>query len=83
MAKPPSHRVFVVADPRHDDAKAQWTEVGAIWPHTDNKGFDVIIVNQLSVAGRLVCRQIEAVADRPSGQQPAQRRDRGRQNNHD
>jgi hypothetical protein len=74
MAKPPSHRAYIVIDPKNDDAQAQWHPVGAVWPHGDAKGFDLVLVDQVSVAGRLVCRAIEPQSDRPA-EQPAQRRE--------
>jgi len=68
MASRPTHRAYVVADPRNDDDKSHWTEIGVVFPHSKGGGFDVIIANQLSVAGRIVCRPITEQADRPADQ---------------
>jgi len=52
----PTHRAFIVENaPEGSDRKARWIEVGAIWPHKNGEGFDVVIPTGISVAGRLVC----------------------------
>ena len=76
MANRPTHRAFIVEDPRNDDDKAHWTEVGVICPHKNGEGFDLMIKGQLSVAGRVVCMPIKDEAERPANG-PTQRRDRG------
>lgn len=51
----PTHTAHVVVAPKEgSDRKAQWHEVGAVWPHKSGKGFDLIIPAGLSVTGRIV-----------------------------
>ena len=39
MSNKPTHTAYVVIDPREGtDRKAQWIEVGAVWPHKSGKG---------------------------------------------
>jgi len=72
MAKAPDFIAFVVQDPKHDDGQAVWREIGAVWRHGKGEGFDLVIHDQLSVAGRVVCMpRKERDADRPA---PAQTR---------
>jgi hypothetical protein len=57
MSKP-THTAYVVKDPKPDtDQKAQWREVGAVWPHKNGKGFDLVLFEQLSISGRIVCTE--------------------------
>jgi hypothetical protein len=57
MSKP-SHIAYVVSEPKEcSDRKAIWREVGAIWPHKNGGGFDLVRVDQLSVSGRIVCTE--------------------------
>jgi len=57
-SKQPTHTAYVVIDPKEgSDKKAQWIEVGAIWPHGDASGFDLVIPEGLSLSGRIVCRK--------------------------
>jgi len=57
MSKP-THIAYVVIPPKEgSDKKAIWREVGAVWPHGKGKGFDLVIVDQLSVSGRIVCTE--------------------------
>jgi len=52
----PSHIAFVVANGREgSNDKAKWREVGAVWPHKNGAGFDLVLVDQISVSGRIVC----------------------------
>jgi hypothetical protein len=37
--------------------KGYWREVGAVWPHKNGKGFDLVLFDQLSVSGRIVCTE--------------------------
>jgi hypothetical protein len=58
MSNKPTHTAFVVIDPREgSDRKAQWIEVGAVWPHKSGKGFDLVIPDGISLSGRIVCRE--------------------------
>ena len=66
MSKP-THIAYVVIPPKEgSDKKAIWREVGAIWPHTKGNGFDLVVIDQLSVSGRIVCTERkEPVATEP------------------
>lgn len=58
MTMKPTHSAYVVTDAKEgSDRKAQWTEVGAIWPHKNGKGFDLVIPAGISLAGRIVCTE--------------------------
>jgi hypothetical protein len=58
MSSKPTHSAYVVIDPKEGrDRKAQWHEIGAIWPHKNGKGFDLVIPAGLSVTGRIVCTE--------------------------
>lgn len=37
----PSHRIYAVVKRAGDKDKADWTEIGAAWPHKDGKGFSL------------------------------------------
>lgn len=55
MSKP-THKAYVVQEPREgSDRKGRWLEVGAVWPHRNGSGFDVVIADGLAVSGRMVC----------------------------
>ena len=55
MSKP-SHIAYVVKDVTKDDKKqSYWRAVGAVWPHKNGEGFDVVIAEQISVSGRITC----------------------------
>ncbi len=56
MTTKPTHTAYVVVEPKEgSDRKAQWHKIGAIWPHKNGKGFDLVIPAGLSVSGRIVC----------------------------
>lgn len=58
----PSFIAYVVTDAKEgSDKKAIWNRVGAVWPHKNGKGFDLVIPEGISVTGRIVC--IEPKAD--------------------
>ena len=58
MAERPTHTAYVVADaPEGSGRKAKWREVGAIWPHKNGTGFDLVVFDQLAVSGRIVCME--------------------------
>jgi hypothetical protein len=66
MSKP-THIAYIVTDPKEgSDKKAVWREVGAIWPHKNGNGFDLVIPEGLSISGRIVCteRKDKAVEDK-------------------
>lgn len=54
MAKP-SMRAYVIQENKTAAAKPFWVEVGAVWPHQNGTGFDLVIPEGLSVTGRVVC----------------------------
>jgi hypothetical protein len=57
MSKP-THTAFVVNDAKEgSDRKGYWREVGAVWPHKNGSGFDLVLFDQLSVSGRIVCTE--------------------------
>jgi hypothetical protein len=57
MSKP-THIAYVVTEPKQgSDKKGLWREVGAVWPHKNGSGFDLVIIDQLSVSGRIVCTE--------------------------
>jgi len=56
MSKP-SHIAYVVNETtKNGKKKSYWRAVGAVWPHEDSDGFDVVIHDQISVMGRITCR---------------------------
>ena len=58
MSKSPSHRAYVVSQPKPgSDQKGFWHEVGVVWPHKSGKGFDIVIHEGISVSGRIVCTE--------------------------
>ena len=58
MSNKPSHTAYVVIDAKEgSDRKATWHEIGAIWPHKNGKGFDLVIPKGISVTGRIVCTE--------------------------
>jgi hypothetical protein len=57
MSKP-THIAYVVTPPKEgSDKKAMWREIGAVWPHKKGNGFDLVIYDQVSVSGRIVCTE--------------------------
>jgi hypothetical protein len=51
----PSHIAYVVSDTvTGRDKKAFWREVGSVWPHKSGACFNLLIHDQLAVAGRVV-----------------------------
>ena len=63
MSNKPTHTAYVVIDAKEAGSKAQWHRIGAVWPHTKGKGFDLVIPAGISVSGRIVCME-------PKDQQP-------------
>ena len=62
MNTQPTHRAYIVQDAKTDGGKPYWIEVGAIWPHKNGSGFDLVIPEGLSVSGRIVCVEPKAKA---------------------
>ncbi len=61
MSSKPTHTAFIVTDPKEgSDRKPVWHEVGAVWPHKNGEGFDLVIPAGLSVTGRIVCTKRKA-----------------------
>lgn len=64
----PSHIAYVVNEPpRGRGDQSFWRQVGAVWPHQNGKGFDLIIHDQMAVSGRIVCTEVKekAAAEAP------------------
>lgn len=51
--KRPTHTAFMVDGEGKD---ANWTEIGALWTHEDDQGFNLAL-KALPVSGRIVIRQ--------------------------
>lgn len=61
MSTKPTHTAYIVTDPKEgSDRKPIWHEVGAIWPHKNGDGFDLLIPAGISVTGRIVCTKRKA-----------------------
>jgi hypothetical protein len=60
MSKP-THIAYVVTELTEAEKargdKSIWHAIGAVWPHGKGGGFDVVIHDQLSVSGRIVCTE--------------------------
>ncbi len=66
MSNKPTHTAYVVTEPKErSERKPQWHAVGAVWPHRNGLGFDLVIPAGISVSGRIVCveRKDEQSAD--------------------
>ena len=56
MSNKPTHTAFIVTEPQEGSAdKAQWQEIGVVWPHKKGEGFDLVIPAGRTVTGRIVC----------------------------
>src|ERR1700690_801777 len=56
MSNKPTHTAYVVTEPKEgSERKGQWPPVGAVGPHRNGIGFDLVIPAGISVAGRIVC----------------------------
>lgn len=56
MTNKPTHTAYIVTEPKEGmDRKAQWHEIGAVWPHRNGKGFDLVIPAGLSVTPSDMC----------------------------
>jgi hypothetical protein len=72
MSNKPTHIAYVVTDPKEgSDRKAIWHRVGSIWPHKNGKGFDLVIPEGISVAGRIVCTEPKERSDEQPEQETA------------
>ncbi len=54
-----------------EGGKPHWLEVGAVWPHKNGTGFDLVIPKGLAVSGRIICVEPKAKAPRAIGRKPA------------
>jgi hypothetical protein len=63
----PTHSAYIVINPPEGSGrKAIWHEVGAVWPHKNGNGFDLVIPAGMSVSGRIVCTERkEKTAEQP------------------
>ena len=65
MSNKPTHTAYVVTDPKEgSERKAQWHPVGAVWPHRNGLGFDLVIPAAISVSGRIGC--VERTDEQPA-----------------
>lgn len=55
----PTHRVYAVIK-REGADKANWTEIGAAWPHKDGKGFNLKLDLIPLAAAEIVIREPRA-----------------------
>ncbi len=63
----PSHTAYIVINPKDGrSGKASWHEVGAVWPHSNGEGFDVVILERMSVTGRIVCTRRKEATPAPA-----------------
>ena len=54
----PTHRVYAVVNSEKSE-KASWTAIGAVWPHKDQKGFNLRLDLIPITGAALVVRAIE------------------------
>jgi hypothetical protein len=71
MSKP-SHIAYVVNKNPDDDKKGFWRQVGAVWPHKNGNGFDLVIFDQVAVSGRIVCTVPKEKEDKTADEAEAQ-----------
>ena len=62
--KRPTHTAFMVEG---EGDKSNWTEIGAVWSHEDNQGFNLVL-KVVPLHGRIVIRQRQETAGRGEGQ---------------
>jgi hypothetical protein len=68
MSNKPSHKAYLVTEAKEGSGqRAHWLEVGAVWPHRNGNGFDLVIPEGLAVTGRIVCVEPrERTGDKPA-----------------
>ena len=71
----PSHTAFVVSNAREGE-KARWREVGAIWPHKNGMGFDLVLV-EIRSASRAASFSLSARNGKTVGRRSSNERPRG------
>ncbi len=62
MSTKPSQYAYIVTD-SDNGQKSRWTRVGAVWPHKNGQGFDLVIPAGMAVYGRVVCLPPKEDAD--------------------
>jgi len=50
-----THLAYVLNKRKGDPDKTDWRRVGAVFAHKKGGGFDLVIYDQISVSGRIVC----------------------------
>ncbi len=55
----PTHRAYIVTEPKDKSKKAIFHRVGAVWPYASGEGFNLVITPGISVSGKIVCLQIK------------------------
>ena len=62
----PSHRAYFVK--KTEGEKGDWLELGAVWPHKDGKGFDVVLKTMPidDFDGRITLRAVEPKKEQPA-----------------
>jgi hypothetical protein len=66
----PSHIAYIVTEPVNGsgpDARAQWREVGGLWPQKNGKGWLLVIHPQISVSGRIVIAERREKSESAAG----------------
>jgi hypothetical protein len=55
----PTHRAYLVTEPKDKNKKPIFHRVGAVWPYESGKGFNLVITPGMSVTGKIVCLEIK------------------------
>jgi hypothetical protein len=72
MSSKPTHIAYVVNEVREGgNKKSYWRRVGSVFPHTKGNGFDLVIYDQVSVMGRIVCTEPKDWSDEQPEQETA------------
>ena len=65
MSNKPTHTAYVVTEPKEGSERgAQWHPAGAVWPHRNGNGFDLVIPAGISVTGRII--RVERKEEQPN-----------------
>lgn len=76
QAPKPTHIAYEVRDPEYNSREPLISRIGAVWPHKDGEGYDVIL-NANPVNGRVMLRTVrDRLEEAKSGEHPAQQRER-------
>ncbi|HEU5375745.1 MAG TPA: hypothetical protein VFV38_09920 [Ktedonobacteraceae bacterium] len=58
MTNKPTHIAYIVTDAKEgSEKKANWREVGILFPHEKGDGFNLLIHPGISVSGKVVIRE--------------------------